>query len=275
MSPGSRKALRQLMRIPGAQSLWRRFPLGGVEVRVGFDIWERPAYAYGVHSAARLARCLSIPDLTVIEFGVAGGRGLVALQEAAELIGKHFGVRISVIGLDSGRGMPPPKDFRDLPHVWAEGFYKMDYQELRKRLRKTELMVGPVAETVPKLMQAELKSPIGFVAFDLDYYSSTKEALRIFDFDAATRLPRVFCYFDDLIWPEMACYNEYSGEYLAINEFNSEHAHQKIGKIPYLRWMRDQPAYWNEQVYVSHDFEHPLYRVNTTPAGKKYTQKPL
>ncbi len=41
------------------------------------------------------------------------------------------------------------------------------------------------------------------LAFDLDYYSSTKTALQLFEGGPESRLPRVYCYFDDIMWPEI------------------------------------------------------------------------
>jgi len=46
--------------------------------------------------AAVLASRLGLPELSVIEFGVAGGRGLVALEQLAAEIGPAVGVRIAV-----------------------------------------------------------------------------------------------------------------------------------------------------------------------------------
>lgn len=34
------------------------------------------------------------------------------------------------------------------------------------------------------------------------------------------------------------------------------------------------PAQWNDQIYVMHDFMHPLYCRNVMPSGEKYTQLP-
>jgi len=116
---------------------------------------------------------------------------------------------------------------------------------------------------------------VGFLSFDLDYYSSTMQAFHIFDDGSESRLPRVFCYFDDLIWPERACYSEFTGEYAAIRDFNSQSKHKKISKIAGLRWMRERARAWNEQIYVLHDFEHPLYSKNITPAGVEYRQLEL
>ncbi len=187
--------------------------------------------------------------MTAIEFGVAGGLGLVALENHARLIGERFGVRFSVVGFDSGTGMPTPHDYRDLPHVWAGGYYKMDEEALRAKLTDAELIIGPVAETVPAFLERR-PDPVGFISFDLDYYSSTKQAFQIFEGLAATRLPRIWCYLDDTIWPERACFNEFTGEYLAINEFNAEHEQMKVAKLPYLSWARPISAAWNDQLYV-------------------------
>jgi hypothetical protein len=170
--------------------------------------------------------------MSVIEFGVAGGNGLVSMERIAEQIAQCFHLSISVFGFDSGTGMPPPHDYRDLAHVWQQAFYQMEPNKLRSRLRGAELILGPVSETVPAFISrtGPPPPPIGFVSFDLDYYTSTKSALGIFGGGSQSRLPRVYCYFDDIIWPEHACHSEFTGELLAIREFNQEHDHQKQGQ---------------------------------------------
>ena len=77
--------------------------------------------------------------------------------------------------------MPKPVDYRDLPHVWGEGFYVMNEDALRARLKNAKLVLGPVEETVPQTFRSGAVPPVGFVAFDLDYYSSTKAAFQIFE----------------------------------------------------------------------------------------------
>jgi hypothetical protein len=265
--------VRHIARVPGARRLWQRFPIGPLGIRARFDVWPRPSYGYGVFRAAELAAALGLRRLSAIEFGVAGGRGLLALESVAATVGAHFGVHIAVAGFDSGHGLPKPVDYRDLPYVWGEGFYDMDVERLKRRLRQAELVLGDVAETVPRYL-ASMPDPIGFIAFDLDYYSSTRAALAVFLGPEQTRLPRVFCYFDDIVVPERACYNEYTGECLAINEFNAEHATKKLCKLPHLRLMREHPAAWQEQIYVLHDFAHSLYCTNIT-APHHGRQKPL
>ena len=50
------RVLRHVTRIPGFRSLWLRFPIGSVATRVRYDVFDRPHYAYGVYSAADLAK---------------------------------------------------------------------------------------------------------------------------------------------------------------------------------------------------------------------------
>jgi len=252
--PLTHSILKQLVRVPGVQAAWGKLGLGSLETRMRFDISERPAYAYGVYTCAVLARRLGLEHVSVIELGVAGGAGLLALERLAAEIGPTVGVRIAVYGFDSGHGLPPPRDYRDLPHVWGEGFYQMDADGLRRRLSSAELVLGDVAETIPATLAAGTMAPVGFVAFDLDYYSSTKAALRLFEGPPATRLPRVYCYFDDITGPEIACMNEYVGELLAINEFNAQHERMKLSPILHLETEREKPAAWNQKIYALHDF---------------------
>ena len=85
-----------------------------------------------------LAARLQLPRITVIELGVAGGRGLLALESASALIEKELGVGIDG-GWDSTRAggdAAPLTDYRDLPHIWASGFYRMDQDKLRARLQR-------------------------------------------------------------------------------------------------------------------------------------------
>ncbi len=267
--------IRHLTRIPGARRLWSKFPIGSVSLRTEYDIWDRPHYAYGVYKSAQLARNLKLQEISVIEFGVAGGNGLVALERIAEQVSQHLNIKISTFGFDTGQGMPPPTDYRDLPHVWQAGFYSMDQNKLRSRLRTAKLVLGNVADTTSELTTRSNFPPIAFVAFDLDYYSSTKSAFGIFAGPSSSRLPRVHCYFDDIVWPEHACHNEYTGELCAIREFNDENESQKISKIPSLAWMRKHPARWNEQIYIHHDFDHPSYCQLVTPPGDTYRERPL
>lgn len=266
---------RRLTQIPGLRSLWQRFPVGSIPRRVRYGMFPRPPYAYGVYAAADLAKRLGLHAISVIEFGVAGGTGLLALESISAEIGRYLGINISVFGFDGGNGMPAPTDYRDLPYVWNQGFYQMDQAKLKARLKRATLVLGDVEDTIPSFLETQGLAQIGFVAFDLDYYSSTKKAFAVFESSAGFRLPRLYCYFDDIIWPDFACHNEYVGELCAIREFNLEHRDKKLCPIHMLRHQRPHEAAWYEQMYVLHDFKHPLYCVNLMERSDSARQLPL
>jgi hypothetical protein len=141
--------VRRLTQIPGARTIWHNFPVGTVERRVRFGIWPRLHYAFGVYAAADEAKRLGLKAISVFELGVAGGRGLLALESIAAEIGAAMGIEISVFGFDSGEGMPSPAGYRDIPYIRDQGFYKMDADALRSRLKSARLILGSVAQTIP------------------------------------------------------------------------------------------------------------------------------
>lgn len=248
--------------------------MGSIPLRTRYGIWPRPAYAYGVYAAALQAKALSMAEISVIEFGVAGGNGLLALEAMGKQIGAYLGVKIVAAGFDGGVGMPEPKDYRDLPHVWSAGDFKMDEAALRRRLDPaTRLVIGDVADTTPVAMAS--LPPVGFAAFDLDFYTSTKDALAVLDGPSSGRLPRMYCYFDDTIFPEWACHNPDVGELRAIREFNEQHASIRLHRHEALRWSRPHREAWTDQVYVAHDFSHPQYPVNVARSHGSIMQRPL
>lgn len=269
----SEKIVGTMTRSAAVRRLWRTFPIGSVKTRVQYDIFDRPHYAYGVFAAAELAGKLGLGAVQVMEFGVAGGAGLLALERIARAVESCSQIKVDVCGFDSGQGMPPASDYRDLPHVWSEGFYQMDVPKLKAALHaRTGLVIGDIRKTLAEWKPA---SPVGFIAFDLDYYSSTRAALTIFDRPSDERLPRIYSYFDDIMWPEYACHNERVGELCAIREFNSEHADKNLSPIHMFSHMRPHRLPWNDKMYVLHDFSHPLYCRNLTENGRRHRQMPL
>jgi hypothetical protein len=136
----------------------------------------------------------------------------------------------------------------------------MDEKKLRNRLSpRTKLILGLVEETVPQFIQGSVE-PVGFVAFDVDIYSSTKAAFRVFDASYENLLPRVHCYFDEVTG---YTYNEWEGELLAIKEFNQEHDDRKLGPVVghsafAPRRYRNKMC-WNGRSYVAFFFHHPRY----------------
>jgi|GEM_PF-660885 len=221
-------------------------------------IERKPSYAWGVVQAAHLAANLKIGAVSVIEFGVAGGNGLVALECAAQKAEELFGLRIDVYGFDTGKGLPKPRDHRDLPNLYLENAFAMDLEKLRGRLQKAQLHIGLIEDTVPQFV-ADSPAPIAFVSIDVDYYSSTMAALVILDAECRSLLPRVHFYFDDIMG---FTNSEFNGERLAIEEFNRGHARRKLSPIYGLQYFvppRHAGSEWVGEMYLAHIFDHELY----------------
>lgn len=238
-----------------------------------------PQYAYGVLQAAFQAKNLGIERITVLELGVAGGNGLVEMERLCSDIGRDQGVRIDPVGFDLGDGMPKPVDHRDCPYVWQEGFFAMDEPLLRSRLKAADLRLGDISATGPEFMR-EAPAPIGFISFDFDYYSSTVSAFNALLGHSPERfLPRVLCYFDDTAGPHEELHSEFTGELLAIKEFNEAHEKRKIAKVNALRYKflpLSETSYelaWIEGIHVLHLFDHP--RCNDYIFPERSRQFPL
>jgi hypothetical protein len=232
--------------------------LGGTRAKIDFDLVVRQQFAFSVLYAADLAKRRGYRAITAIEFGVASGAGLLNICQIADLVEKETGIRIAVAGFDTGTGMPRALDHRDLPELWQQGDFKMDEAALRARLpKRASLHVGPLEETIPQFMAAHsVEAPIGFISFDVDYYSSTVQALQIFDADAKRYLPMVCTYLDDIIVDEIS---DWSGELAAIHEFNARNPMRKIAPFPFLREKRMfQRARWIGQIFLCHVHDHPL-----------------
>jgi hypothetical protein len=238
----------------------RRLDFLSYTAKLNYSVLHRPHYGHCVLHAALLARELGLSRISAIEFGVAGGNGLLALERHAEYVTAETGVQIAVYGFDSGAGMPPPSDYRDMPYLWREGYFAMDLDQLNARLRSAKLLLGQVEETVAGFCAQEEPPPIGFIAFDLDYYSSTVAALKIFESEERYLLPRIACYFDDVVGDIDWAFNEFMGELLAIKEFNANHDRIKLALVEGLRFSSARvPRLWHEQIYVAHLFDHPDY----------------
>jgi hypothetical protein len=245
----------------------RYLPDSELPTQIYLGSLKRPQYAMGLYAAALEAKALGIERISAIEFGVASGHGLLNMEALARRLGRFLDVEIQVYGFDMGSGLPKPKDYRDLPYVFAEGDYLIDEQALRARLNGAGLYIGPVAENLHMLDGAP---PVGFIAFDLDLYSSTVDAMHIFDFPPATRLPHVICYFDDVLAPDIALYSEHTGELLAITEFNERNAGAKsVSPWASLKYTKLRPAMWHAQMYIMQDFQHADYGRSLLPADRR------
>jgi hypothetical protein len=233
---------------------------------------RRPQYAWGTLQGAGCAHTLGIPRVCALEFGVAGGRGLVALERIATMVRDISGVQVDVVGFDTGGGLTSPIDHRDIPNLFWEGRFPMDVEALRKRLTAASLVLGPIAETLPAFLD-ERPPPVAFISVDVDLYSSTVDCLRLFEATPALLLPRVYCYFGDI---HGYTYGDCNGERLAIAEFNARHPQRQISKIHGLKFYVPQTvreAEWVECVYIAHVFDHELYAQRSSITTSENDQR--
>lgn len=248
---------------------------GTFRAKVNFDLIVRQQYAFPMLHAADEARAQGLSRVTVIEFGVAHGAGLLNLCAIAKSVTAATGVSFDVVGFDTGAGMPRAVDYRDHPEVWQEGDFPMDYSRLQSALPPfAQIVIGDVADTIPAfLSKLTPRAPLAFVSIDVDYYSSAKKALAIFASDPEQYLPAVTVYLDDIGF-ETA--NPWCGELLAVREFNDQQDLRKIAPFSMLRATRicKNPR-WIDMMYTCHILDHPLRgtarrRPAATVLGNEY-----
>ena len=248
------------------KAIIKRLPTS-IQTKADWDVVSRPHYLLGVLTAANQAISERISEISVIEFGVAGGRGLLALEEYAAWVERKTQIKIAIYGFDSGIGLPEMSgDYRDHPDQWTSMDYPMDEQLLREQLStRTTLIIGNVAQTVPEFARNASSSPIGFIAFDLDLYSSTRDALQILLLTEQQLLRRVMMYFDDI---NLIYNHKFAGELLAIDEFNQTSDTVKIARwrgIEQGRAFPEEP--FLRKMYIAHNLEAiSQVRLNRFPS---------
>ena len=220
----------------------------------------RPHYHSVIYESTQTALKLNLKKISIIEFGVAGGNGLLAIEKYCEKLSKKYKVDYEIYGFDFGDsiGLNKSEDPKDIPYFWEEGEFKMDYKKLSKKLKKTKLILGDVSKTISKFNTDYNPAPIGAIFFDLDYYTSTINAFKIFENSDEKLLPRIICYFDDL-QPHV---NNFNGEMAAINEFNEKFKKMKITK-DYGTTLNYYYGPWEEEVFIFHKFDHKDYLKKT------------
>jgi hypothetical protein len=239
---------------------------GTFRLKVEFDLVVRHQYAFSLLRAAEFAQVFGISSLTAIEFGVANGAGLLNMCHIAARVTKATGIRFQVFGFDTGAGMPPPRDYRDMPEGFKEGFFPMtDRAKLLKALPpNAQLVLGDIDETTPEFLKTVSREcPIGFVAVDVDYYWSAKSCLKVLAGQPEQYLPMTLVYLDDISVPNS---NPWVGELLAINEFNAENKYRKIAPYTLLRGERIfKQTRWIDQIFVMHTLDHEIRNSTAKP----------
>ncbi|MEM7191770.1 MAG: hypothetical protein AAF405_02685 [Pseudomonadota bacterium] len=244
---------------------------GSYRSKVDFDLIVRQQYAFPILYAADLAKKYGYETVSLVEFGVAGGAGLMNMCHIAEQTTKSTGIKFRIFGFDTGTGMPPAIDYRDLPESFQAGDFPMDQDKLREALPDfAELVIGDIADTVPTFCSTLTEeAPIGFVAVDVDYYSSAKKTLEILKGAPEHYLPIVPVYLDDI---GVDGSNPWTGELLAVNEFNQENALRKIAPFTLLRSQRIfKNTPWIDRMYAGHIHDHAL----RSPQNKREPQRSL
>jgi hypothetical protein len=232
---------------------------GDFRQKESYGLIPRPSYAYGILRAADLARFLGKRAVTVCEFGVATGNGLMSMVELAGQIRAVTGVEVRVVGLDTGEGLPAVGDYRDHPELWSTGDFAMtNKEELRKRVGgKAELIFGDIKDTVDGFAASlDESAPLGFMSIDVDIYSGAKSALRSLLGRPELYTPAVSIYCDDV---SFFFANRWCGELLAIEEFNQENAMRKIDQdrsLPGSRYSTTDN--WYRSMFVGHILDHDI-----------------
>jgi hypothetical protein len=220
---------------------------------------ERSNYAYGMLRAADLARFMGLKRVTVCEFGVATGNGLIAMIEHAARIEREAGVSFRIVGFDTGEGLPQIGGYEDHPELWSPGDFAMvNKDELINRIGgRAELLLGDIKNTVSGFVASlSREAPLGFISVDVDIYSATCSALRCLDGPAECYLPAISMYFDDV---SFYFANRWCGELRAIDEFNRDHELRKIDNDRALKHrLIETPSLWHSHMYVAHILDHQL-----------------
>jgi hypothetical protein len=234
-----------------------KYNIGSFKFRMDLGALRRNHYAYICFNAALLAKKLGYKKISVLEYGVAEGSGLISLEKYTDEIQKILDIEIEIYGFDTGKGLPKVDNYKDLPYHWKEGFFSMDQNKLKKKLKKAKLIIGNIENTSQNFFKDHNPAPIGAVIQDFDLYSSTKTALNMMIDNKNFFLPRVFSYFDDILGGEVELYNDYTGERLAINEFNLNNEDIKISPAYYF--LPRSNINWHHQIRIIHFFKHDKY----------------
>jgi hypothetical protein len=230
---------------------------GGFREREHFGVLERPHYAYGLLRGADVARFFGHSAITVCEFGVAAGKGLRRLVELSELVRAETGIRIRVVGFDTGEGLPVPRGYKDHPEIWSRGdFSPVSSEQLQRDFAGTaELILGDVADTVDGFVAGlSPEAPLAFAAFDVDMYSSTLDSMRSLSGPADCYLPAVSLYFDDV---GFFFANRLCGALAAIDQFNATSELRRVDLDRSLPGRRPERAsQWYPRMYACHVLDH-------------------
>ncbi|MBT8148124.1 MAG: hypothetical protein KJN90_14795 [Gammaproteobacteria bacterium] len=237
---------------------------GSIETKIDYDLIPRQPYAFGIKEAFVIARAENATKIYFVEFGVAAGAGLFSLAHIASRLSPRYKIDYQIVGFDTGKGMPEAVDYRDHPEKYREGDFPPVNLTPDRLPEKTTVYYGDIADEVKKFAADinEQGGQLGFVAIDVDYYSSTVKCLKLFELPAGSLLSRVPVYLDDVNHID---HNPFCGELLAVNEFNQrQDISRKVCQMNQLRnWRIFKNALWLDQMYFLHVFDSHYRQVET------------
>lgn len=247
---------------------------GNLRSRINFDLVLRHHNAYATLRCADIARELGLREVTLIEFGVAAGAGLLNMCEIARQVTHATGIEFRIVGFDTGRGMPPPQSYRDHPELYQEGDFPMDQEAIRRALpSNAELVLGDIDVNVADFLKhVSAAAPIGYIVVDVDFYHSARDSLRVLLGAPEQYLPRTFVYLDDL---EDESHNRWCGEQLAVDEFNEQNVMRKIERHRFLRGYRIfRNARWIDHMMICHVLDHATRNTLTGKSSAAVLSNP-
>ena len=82
--------------------------------------YSRPHYYYLIDKTIKEARNLGYNIFSIVELGVAGGNGLLEIENILKNLppSKIDGLEIEVYDFDRSIGLPKPVDYKGLPYFW-------------------------------------------------------------------------------------------------------------------------------------------------------------
>jgi hypothetical protein len=215
----------------------------------------RPHYETILYESCLQAKKLGYSEVSILELGVAGGNGIISLENYKKKIEKILKIKITIYGFDSEQGLPEPESYKDLGFFWKKGLFQVDKNLLEKKI-DSQIIYGDIRNTVDEFVTLSPKN-ISAIFFDLDYYSSTKNFLKQIKKLQYFLCPRVYCYFDDVFDINYGIC-EFNGELLAIKEFNEENNEIKIANT--LDSINDfKFPLAKNMLWVMHNFSHQDY----------------
>ena len=142
------------------------------------------------------------------------------LEHYSLVIKKFLKIDFEIFGFTLKGGLPKyKKNPYDRLYRWGPGETPLTVKKNLKILKISKVFFGDVKNTLPIFMKKNLSedSPIGFIVYDLNYYTSTKYALDVLKGKDKFYLPRLYNYFDDNSFS-----SDDEGEVKAIKEFNKK-----------------------------------------------------